>query len=50
MVVTLGETVADLFELAVESRVLIRERVSGLRNVWSGALAALLRNDVPVGN
>ena len=50
MVVTLGETVADLFELAVDSRVLIRERVSGLRNVWSGALAALLRNDVPVGN
>src|SRR5271154_6810997 len=50
MVVTLGETVADLFELAVDSRVLIREKVSGLRNVWSGALAALLRNDVPVGN
>jgi phosphoribosylformylglycinamidine synthase II len=50
MVATLGETVADLFELAVDSRVLIRERVSGLRNVWSGALAALLRNDLPVGN
>jgi hypothetical protein len=50
MVVTLGETVTDLFELAVDSRVLIREKVSGLRNVWSGALAALLRNDVPVGN
>ena len=50
MVVTLGETVADLFELAVDSRVLIRERVSGLRNVWSGALATLLRNDLPVGN
>ncbi len=50
MVATLGETVADTFELAVDSRVLIRERVSGLRNVWSGALAALLRNDVPVGN
>jgi phosphoribosylformylglycinamidine synthase subunit PurL len=48
MVVTLGETVADLFELAVDSRVVIRERVSGLRNVWSGALAAHLRNDVPV--
>jgi len=50
MVVTLGETVADLFELAVDSRVLIRERVSGLRNVWSGALAAHLRNDLPVAN
>src|SRR5271168_642282 len=50
MVVTLGETVTDLFELAVDRRVLIREKVSGLRNVWSGALAALLRNDVPVGN
>jgi phosphoribosylformylglycinamidine synthase subunit PurL len=50
MVATLGETVADLFELAVDSRVLIRERVSGLRNVWSGALATLLRNDLPVGN
>ena len=50
MVATLGETVADLFELAVDSRVLIRERVSGLRNVWSGALAALLRNDLPMGN
>ncbi len=50
MVATLGETVADLFELAVDSRVLIREKVSGLRNVWSGALAALLRNDAPVGN
>jgi phosphoribosylformylglycinamidine synthase len=50
MVATLGETVADLFELAVDSRVLIREKVSGLRNVWSGTLAALLRNDAPVGN
>ena len=50
MVATLGETMADLFELAVDSRVLIREKVPGLRNVWSGALAALLRNDVPVGN
>jgi phosphoribosylformylglycinamidine synthase subunit PurL len=50
MVATLGETVADVFELAIDSRVLIREKVSGLRNVWSGALAALLRNDVPVGN
>ena len=50
MVVTLGETIADIFELAVDSRVLIRERVSGLRNVWSGALAAQLRNDLPVLN
>jgi hypothetical protein len=50
MVATLGETVTDLFELAVDSRVLIREKVSGLRNVWSGALAALLRNDAPVVN
>jgi phosphoribosylformylglycinamidine synthase len=50
MVVTLGETVIDLFELAIDSRVLIQERVSGLRNVWAGALPALLRNDVPVGN
>ena len=50
MVVTLGETVTDLFELAVDSQVLIRERVSGLRNVWSGALASHLRNDVPVAN
>jgi phosphoribosylformylglycinamidine synthase II len=50
MVATLGETVADLFELAVDSRVLIREKVSGLRNVWSTALPALLRNDPPVGN
>jgi hypothetical protein len=30
--------------------VLIREKVSGLRNVWSTALAALLRNDLPIGN
>src|SRR6202522_536367 len=50
MVATLGETVTDLFELAVDSRVVIREKVSGLRNVWSTALAALLRNDAPVGN
>ena len=50
MVATLGETVTDLFELAVDSRVLIREKVSGLRNVWSTALGALLRNDPPVGN
>jgi phosphoribosylformylglycinamidine synthase len=50
MAATLGETVTDLFELAVDSRVLIRDRVSGLRNVWSNALAALLRNDPPVGN
>jgi phosphoribosylformylglycinamidine synthase subunit PurL len=50
MVAILGGTVTDLFELAVDSRVLIRERVSGLRNVWSTALPALLRNDPPVGN
>jgi phosphoribosylformylglycinamidine synthase subunit PurL len=50
MVATLGETVTDVFELAVDSRVLIREKVSGLRNVWSTALPALLRNDPPVGN
>ena len=50
MVATLGETVTDLFELAVDGRVLIREKVSGLRNVWSTALAAQLRNDLPVGN
>jgi phosphoribosylformylglycinamidine synthase II len=50
MVATLGETVTDLFELAVDSRVLIRDKVSGLRNVWSTALPALLRNDPPVGN
>jgi phosphoribosylformylglycinamidine synthase subunit PurL len=50
MVAALGETVTDLFELAVDSRVLIREKVSGLRNVWSTALPALLRNDPPVGN
>jgi phosphoribosylformylglycinamidine synthase subunit PurL len=50
MVATLGETMTDLFELAVDGRVLIREKVSGLRNVWSTALAAQLRNDPPVGN
>jgi phosphoribosylformylglycinamidine synthase len=50
MVATLGETVTDLFELAVDGRVLIREKVSGLRNVWSTALGALLRNGPPVGN
>ena len=50
MVATLGETVTDLFELAVDSRVLIREKVSGLRNVWSNALAVQLRNDLPVLN
>jgi phosphoribosylformylglycinamidine synthase subunit PurL len=50
MVATLGETVTELFELAVDGRVLIREKVSGLRNVWSTALPALLRNDPPIGN
>ncbi len=50
MVASLGVTVADLFELAVDSRVVIREKVSGLRNVWSTALAAVLRNDLPVAN
>src|ERR1700722_9927250 len=50
MVATLGETVTDLFELTIDSRVVIREKVSGLRNVWSTALAALLLNDAPVGN
>jgi phosphoribosylformylglycinamidine synthase subunit PurL len=48
MVATLGETVADHFELSLDSRVVIRERVSGLRNVWSGALEAMLHNDLPV--
>jgi hypothetical protein len=50
MVAMLGQTVTDLFELAVDGRVLIREKVSGLRNVWSTALAAQLRNDPPIGN
>jgi phosphoribosylformylglycinamidine synthase subunit PurL len=50
MVATLGETVADIFELAVDSRVVIREKVSGLRNVWSHALGARLTNDLPVEN
>jgi phosphoribosylformylglycinamidine (FGAM) synthase-like enzyme len=50
MVATLGETVAELFEVAVDGQVLIREKVSGLRNVWSTALPALLRNDPPIGN
>jgi phosphoribosylformylglycinamidine synthase subunit PurL len=50
MVAMLGETVTDLFELAIDGRVLIREKVSGLRNVWSTALAAQLRNDPPIGN
>jgi phosphoribosylformylglycinamidine synthase subunit PurL len=50
MVASLGETVAELFELAIDGQVLIREKVSGLRNVWSTALAALLRNDPPIGN
>ena len=50
MVARLGETAADLFELAIDGQVLIREKVSGLRNVWSTALAALLRNDLPIGN
>ncbi len=50
MVETLGETVTELFEIAVDGRVLIREKVAGLRNVWSVALPSLLRNDIPVGN
>ena len=42
MTAIVGETVADLFELAVDGRVVIREKVAGLRNVWAGALAAQL--------
>ena len=48
MVATLGETVADIFELAVDGRVVIRERVAGLRNVWAGALAAQLAHGMPL--
>jgi hypothetical protein len=50
MVATLGETVAGIFELAVDSRVIVSETVAGLRNVWSHALAARLMNDLPVEN
>ena len=50
MAATLGDTVAELYELSVDSQVLIREKVSGLRNVWSNALGAQLRNDAPVTN
>jgi phosphoribosylformylglycinamidine synthase II len=50
MVATLGDTVAELYELSVDSQVLIREKVSGLRNVWFNALGAQLRNDAPVTN
>jgi phosphoribosylformylglycinamidine synthase II len=50
MVATLGETVAGTFELAVDSRVVIGEKVSGLRNLWSHALSARLTSDLPVEN
>jgi phosphoribosylformylglycinamidine synthase subunit PurL len=50
MVATLGETVAGIFELAVDSRVVIGEKVSGLRNIWSHALAARLTSDLPAEN
>jgi len=50
MVATLGETVAGTFELAVDSRVVISEKVSGLRNLWSHALSARLTSDLPAEN
>jgi phosphoribosylformylglycinamidine synthase subunit PurL len=50
MVAVLGETAPEVFELAVDSRVLIREKVSGLRNVWGEALTTQLAGDLPVEN
>jgi phosphoribosylformylglycinamidine synthase II len=50
MVATIGETVADMFELSVDSRVVIREKVSGLRNVWATALSTQLETGLPAGN
>jgi len=50
MAVVLGETIADTFELAADSRVLIQESVLGLRNLWAEALAAQLASDLPVRN
>ncbi len=48
MTTLLGETIAHDFELAVDGRVFIRERVAGLRNVWAGALAAQLMHGMPL--
>jgi hypothetical protein len=50
MVATIGETIADTIELSVDGRVMVREKVSGLRNVWAEALAAQLGNDLPLEN
>jgi phosphoribosylformylglycinamidine synthase len=50
MVASIGETVADIFELSVDSRVVIREKVSGLRNVWATALSTQLETGLPVRN
>jgi phosphoribosylformylglycinamidine synthase subunit PurL len=47
MVLVLGETVADVFELAVDGRVVIRENVSGLCNVWATALSTQLDTGLP---
>jgi phosphoribosylformylglycinamidine synthase len=48
IVTTLGETVAEIFDLAVDGHVIFREKVSGLRHVWAGAFDAQLANDLPV--
>lgn len=50
MVAVLGETIPEVFELAVNSRVLIRERVSELHAAWAEAMGMQLAGDVPVGS
>ena len=37
-----GETVPEVFELSINDKAVIRERVAGLRNRWAGALEAML--------
>ncbi|HEV2276244.1 MAG TPA: phosphoribosylformylglycinamidine synthase subunit PurL [Acidobacteriaceae bacterium] len=50
LVTDLGETISGIIELAVDGSVVIREKVSGLRNVWAGALAAQLAHGMRIDN
>ncbi|HEX3942228.1 MAG TPA: phosphoribosylformylglycinamidine synthase subunit PurL [Acidobacteriaceae bacterium] len=50
MVTVLGETISEIFEVATDGHILIRERISGLRHVWTEALAMQLAGDLAVEN
>jgi phosphoribosylformylglycinamidine synthase subunit PurL len=46
LMLDIGETVADRFQIQVNGKTVIDESISGLQHVWAGALEAMLHDEV----